>query len=218
VSVVCSVLIGPQSQSRRNNSCSASWGPTSHSPRLLWNTHRAESITERKSGLEKRDYGRRGSVALTMRHPFIRKKLALTSPTSGGHSVGIVRSRTKATELVTVHWGLQLADRTWATYSLASCRSMTVKRPAREPDHPCPPIAEVRGYLWQDCTASNPLSGYTLSQARNRTRHFLNAILGVHYANSLVVSLSCSSTPTWNFSWTLYLQCFWCIFQVIHRL
>jgi hypothetical protein len=29
------------------------------------------------------------------------QKLALTSPTSGGRSVGIVRSRTKATDLVT---------------------------------------------------------------------------------------------------------------------
>jgi hypothetical protein len=43
-----------------------------------------------KSGLENRDYGRRGSAAL----------LALTSPTSGGRSVGMVHSRTKATELV----------------------------------------------------------------------------------------------------------------------
>jgi hypothetical protein len=31
---------------------------------------------------------------------FVPNKLALTSPTSGGRSVGIVRSRTKATELV----------------------------------------------------------------------------------------------------------------------
>jgi hypothetical protein len=31
--------------------------------------------------------------------PSIRKMLALTSPTSGGHSVGIVRLRTKYTEL-----------------------------------------------------------------------------------------------------------------------
>jgi hypothetical protein len=30
--------------------------------------------------------------------PSIRKKLALTSPSSGGRSVGIVRSRTKTTE------------------------------------------------------------------------------------------------------------------------
>jgi hypothetical protein len=30
--------------------------------------------------------------------PFIRKKLALTSPTSSGRSAGIVRSRTQATE------------------------------------------------------------------------------------------------------------------------
>jgi hypothetical protein len=52
-----------------------------------------------KSGLENRDYGRRGSAALTMR-PSISKKLELTSPVSGGRSVGIVHSRTKATELV----------------------------------------------------------------------------------------------------------------------
>jgi hypothetical protein len=32
--------------------------------------------------------------------PSIRKKLALTSPTSGGPSVGIVGSRTQATEFV----------------------------------------------------------------------------------------------------------------------
>jgi hypothetical protein len=43
-------------------------------------------------GLENRDYGRRGSAALTMRH--YPQKLALTSPTSGG------RSGTKATELL----------------------------------------------------------------------------------------------------------------------
>jgi len=30
--------------------------------------------------------------------PLCPQKLALTSPTGGGHSVGIVRSRTKATE------------------------------------------------------------------------------------------------------------------------
>jgi hypothetical protein len=30
--------------------------------------------------------------------PSIRKRLALTSPTSGGRSVGVVRSRTQATE------------------------------------------------------------------------------------------------------------------------
>jgi hypothetical protein len=58
------------------------------------------------SGLENRDYGRRGSAALTMRHPsdhatpLYPQKLALTSPTSRGRSVGIVRSLTKATGLV----------------------------------------------------------------------------------------------------------------------
>jgi hypothetical protein len=41
-----------------------------------------------KSGLENRDYC------------LYLQKLALTSPTNGGRSVGIVRSQTKATELV----------------------------------------------------------------------------------------------------------------------
>jgi hypothetical protein len=41
--------------------------------------------------------GRRGSAALTTRHTSICKKSALTSPTS---DVAIVRSRTKATDLL----------------------------------------------------------------------------------------------------------------------
>jgi hypothetical protein len=62
-----------------------------------------EELLERKSsksGLENRDYVRRGSAALTTRHPSIRRKLALTSLTNGACSVGIVRSRTQATEFV----------------------------------------------------------------------------------------------------------------------
>jgi hypothetical protein len=38
-----------------------------------------------------------GSVALITRH-YYPQKLVLTSPTNAGHSVGIVRLRTKATE------------------------------------------------------------------------------------------------------------------------
>jgi len=34
--------------------------------------------------------------------PLYPQKLALTSPTGGGRSVGMVRSRTKATELVNI--------------------------------------------------------------------------------------------------------------------
>jgi hypothetical protein len=45
------------------------------------------------------------NTAVGIRHadhvaPSIRKKLELTSPTSGGRSVGIVRWRTEATEFV----------------------------------------------------------------------------------------------------------------------
>jgi hypothetical protein len=49
------------------------------------------------SGLENGKYGRRDPS----RRPCVAlypQKLALTSPTSGGRSVGIVRSRTQATE------------------------------------------------------------------------------------------------------------------------
>jgi hypothetical protein len=64
-----------------------------------------EELLERKSsssGLENRYYGRRGSAALTTQHPSISKNLALTLPTSGSCSVGIVRSQTQATEFVLV--------------------------------------------------------------------------------------------------------------------
>jgi hypothetical protein len=59
-----------------------------------------EELLERKSGgsgLESREYGRRNSSR------YIRKKLALTSLTSGGRSVGIVRLRTEAMELVNLN-------------------------------------------------------------------------------------------------------------------
>jgi hypothetical protein len=69
-------------------------GPLSHMSTI-------EELLERKSsgsGLENRDYGHRGSAALTTRHPSIREKLALTSPTSGWCSVSIVCSWTQATQ------------------------------------------------------------------------------------------------------------------------
>jgi hypothetical protein len=58
---------------------------------------RTEAPLERKSsgsGLENREYGRIKSAALNTRHP----SMALTSLARGGRSVGIVRSRTQATE------------------------------------------------------------------------------------------------------------------------
>jgi hypothetical protein len=59
-----------------------------------------EELLERKSsgsGLEKREYGRRDQSRWS-RGSLYPQKLALTLPTSGGHSVGVVRSRTQATE------------------------------------------------------------------------------------------------------------------------
>jgi hypothetical protein len=51
------------------------------------------------SGLENRDYGSGGS-ATDYATPLYPQKLPLTSSIRGGHSVGIVRSRTQATEFV----------------------------------------------------------------------------------------------------------------------
>jgi hypothetical protein len=59
-----------------------------------------KELLERKSsgsGLEIREYGRRDRSHLP-RGTLSPQKLALTSPTCGGLSVGIVRSRTQATE------------------------------------------------------------------------------------------------------------------------
>jgi hypothetical protein len=63
------------------------WGPLS----LVSTTEELLGRNSSGSGLEIREYGRRDSS------PSIRKKLALTSLTSGGRSVGIVRLRTEAT-------------------------------------------------------------------------------------------------------------------------
>jgi hypothetical protein len=48
-------------------------------------------------GLENREYGR-GDPLRSPRNTLYPQKLALTSPTCGGRSVGIVRLRTKITE------------------------------------------------------------------------------------------------------------------------
>jgi hypothetical protein len=61
-----------------------------------------EELLERKSsgsGLENLEYGLRDSSRSPRDTLYPKKKLALTSPTSGGRSVGIVRSRTQATQV-----------------------------------------------------------------------------------------------------------------------
>jgi hypothetical protein len=54
----------------------------------------------RGSGLENRDYDRRNPPRW-LRNSLYPQKLTLTSPTSSGRSVGIVRSRTQATKFYT---------------------------------------------------------------------------------------------------------------------
>jgi hypothetical protein len=53
------------------------------------------------SGLENQEYGR-GDPLRWPRDTLYPQKLALTSPTCGGRSIGIVRLRTKTTEFVCI--------------------------------------------------------------------------------------------------------------------
>jgi hypothetical protein len=69
-----------------------------------------EELLERKSscsGQENRINDRGGSVALTTRHLYP-QKLALTLPTSGGRSVGIVRLWTKGHGVLFIFFSLVL--------------------------------------------------------------------------------------------------------------
>jgi hypothetical protein len=73
-------------------------GSLERSPLSLVST--TEELLERRSsvsGLERRKYSRR-DPSRWPRGNLYPRKLTLTSPTSGGRSVGTVRSRTKATE------------------------------------------------------------------------------------------------------------------------
>jgi hypothetical protein len=57
--------------------------------------------------------------------PSIRKKLALTSSTSGGRSVGIVRSRTHATDLVFLDVNYRLYNLNYTPTTLGGTRLIT---------------------------------------------------------------------------------------------
>jgi hypothetical protein len=58
-----------------------------------------EELLERKNSNSNQEYGRKDPLCLP-HNTLYPQKLALTSPTSGGRSVGKVRLRTKATELL----------------------------------------------------------------------------------------------------------------------
>jgi hypothetical protein len=69
------------------------WGPLS----LVSTTEELHERRSSGSGLENREYGI-GIHYADHVAPSIRKKLALASPTRGGRSIGIVRSRTQVME------------------------------------------------------------------------------------------------------------------------
>jgi hypothetical protein len=70
------------------------------------------SMFGQRSGLENREYGSRNPLHLP-RDTLYPQKLALTSPISGGRSVGIVRSRTEAKEFIYFFIFGQRSAETW---------------------------------------------------------------------------------------------------------
>jgi hypothetical protein len=76
---------------------------------LEWGPFSLVSKTEELLGRKGIGYGlETENMAVGIRHtdhvaPSIRKNMTLTSPTTGGRSVGIVRSRTQSTELSLVY-------------------------------------------------------------------------------------------------------------------
>jgi hypothetical protein len=68
------------------------------------------------SGLENREYGREDPLRWP-RDTLYQQKLALTSSTCGGRSVGIVRLRTKTTEFFLIHCELFIEEfHRWFTF------------------------------------------------------------------------------------------------------
>jgi hypothetical protein len=91
------------------------WGPLS----LLSTT---EELFERESsgsGLEIREYGRM-DPSRWPNGTLYPQKLAITLPTSGGRSVGIVRSRTQATEIVN-GWFWSFSEQVSISVALQTC-------------------------------------------------------------------------------------------------
>ena len=67
--------------------------------------------------------GNRGADLVTPLYP---QKLALTSPTGGGRSVGIVRSRTKATEFSFFSDSSKLTVSDSSKLTVSDCSKLTV--------------------------------------------------------------------------------------------
>jgi hypothetical protein len=79
-----------------------------------------EELLRRNSsgfGLENLEYGRADPIRWP-RDTIYPQKLALTSPTSGGRSAGIVRLRTKTTEFIFFFKFIYSGTNTWAYISL----------------------------------------------------------------------------------------------------
>jgi hypothetical protein len=87
----------------------------------------SEELLGRKSsgsGLENRDYGRGDPLRYYVTH-FYPQKLALTSQTSGGRSVGILRSRTKVTEFIDLCEGHSFSMHSFKRDGQLACNSYT---------------------------------------------------------------------------------------------
>ena len=84
--------------------------------------------------------------------PLYPQKLALTSPTGGGRSVGIVRSRTKATEFSLVLPQIRMLSYTFWTFLM---RTIIWKARGLQESAQCTVIWITQQYKAPECFAHN---------------------------------------------------------------
>jgi hypothetical protein len=172
------------------------------------------------SGLKSREYGS-GDPLRWPRETLYPKKLTLTSPTSGGRSVGAVRSRTKDTEFSSVSWRASERCEIWVqgdvlshlTFNLFSCSRIACNigsdiDPISDSDRNVCFIVEqlpavchnLDVTLFQLCTITLVhywIIPFLLSLSfiwQNGTRHFLSQPELFHHTNTASCSLA-HSTP-----------------------
>jgi hypothetical protein len=110
------------------------------------------------SGLENRDYGRRDPLCWP-RNTFYWQKLALTSPTSGGRSVGIIRSRTKGQEVCSIMKKIRLSSCLTNHYAMKAYWEVDVRIHV-------PLASTLVGAEWSDSRSGR----FTLGEKRVKNR------------------------------------------------
>jgi hypothetical protein len=159
-----------------------------------------EELLGRKSSgfcLEIRDYGRRNQ-SLWPRCTLYPQTLALSSLTSGSRSVGIVRSRTKATEFSFVLPYKKLKTETeWLIHSNISALGLSVHRLCAAPTVSCILMLQLQGrknflyHLFLKWASDSITHRYLLQTRQTRMQAILRRINYIKFLQAFFI-LFCS--------------------------